>query len=179
MHVQISCQEINKLTLMQEWSKSTSQGDVSPLNSVLWLADLALTSQVGQSQYWIERADISATLPHLSVSLAGAFGSSLDATIQTTPMCIRLIWTYCYRVWVQGLCALSIYRLKALFETTPQAMSFDFYLKKQNAFEISCGTNLITRFWSFFYYYIKALLQLLDIFILLNFFALNFFSKIV
>ena len=61
----------------QGWSKSTGQGvrertkssrNVSPLDSVLWLAVLARQSQVGQSQHWIERADIS---------LAGAFGPSL------------------------------------------------------------------------------------------------------
>ena len=58
--------------LYHAWSKSTGQGDherrksisswnVSPLDSVLWLADLALTSQVGQSQHWIEMADIAST----------------------------------------------------------------------------------------------------------------------
>ena len=50
--------------------KSNGQGDrerrkssriVGLLDSALWLADLALTSQDGQSQHWIERADILAT----------------------------------------------------------------------------------------------------------------------
>ena len=43
--------------------------NVGPLDSALWLADLAARRQVGQSQRWIEWADISATLPPLLVSL--------------------------------------------------------------------------------------------------------------
>ena len=62
--------------------ESTGQGDherrksirkrswnVTPLDSVLWLADLARQSQFGQSQHWIERGYISTSRPSLVISL--------------------------------------------------------------------------------------------------------------
>ena len=46
-----------------------SSRNVGPLDSALWLAVLALQSQVGQLHRWIDWADISATLPPFTVSL--------------------------------------------------------------------------------------------------------------
>ena len=44
-----------------------SSRNVGPLDSALWLADLAACRQVGQLQRWIEWAEIAATLPPLTV----------------------------------------------------------------------------------------------------------------
>ena len=60
----------HRLRRSQEKEKYTiSIWNVGSLNSALWLADLALTSQVGQSQCWIEWAYILDTLPLLMVFL--------------------------------------------------------------------------------------------------------------
>ena len=54
-------------------AKTMSALSISCCEWPTWL----VRAKVGQSQHWIERADISAALPPLSVSLAGAFGPSL------------------------------------------------------------------------------------------------------
>ena len=66
-----------------ERERRKSSRSVSPLDSVLWLAYLAARCQVGQSQHWIEWADISATLPPLAFSMLQTYS--------------RQEWPCCYR----------------------------------------------------------------------------------
>ena len=69
-----SCAFSSHLTILTylwqgDLERMKSSWNVGPLDSAMWLAELALTSQVGQSHRWIEWSDISATLPPLTVSL--------------------------------------------------------------------------------------------------------------
>ena len=80
--------QIVKITDQGERKMMKSSWDISSLDSALWLADLALMSQIGQSQRWIERADISATdtLPLHVISFLQCIFAPLFLFLEVRPL---------------------------------------------------------------------------------------------